>query len=554
MVLIIRKSATFAQNPTILKPTFSRTLPSIFLFLTTSLLVMSQNSNDETLVWSDEFNSESLDSSKWFRQTQLPNGWGWYNGEVQHYTDRVDNAFLENGLLKIVAKKESYTDQGQTKAYTSARLNSKKAFQYGRFVIRAKLPTGVGTWPAIWMLGKNVDEPGAYWQTQGFGTTGWPACGEIDIMEHWGSNQNYVQSAMHTPSSYGGTINKGGQTISTASTAFHEYELDWNSERMIFRVDGVVHYTYNPEEKNAATWPFDAEQYLILNVAVEPTIENEFVQSALEIDYIRVYQSEGDGDDDGDGGYFSLHDDFEGNGNITAWSEDAGVLLNTAFDNPFQEGINTSHTVMRYEDTGGTYANIRFHTDENFDLTENSSFSLLIYVPSSSITGSQPNQISLKIQNRNLAQSWTTQCEIIKTVLLDQWQEITFDFSTDPYVNFDPNSPNPLERSDFNQVILQVNSENNSDKVTAYIDDFSYNPALLSVPKIAFQSKVYPNPTKGKIYLEGTVNSASVYTVSGQKILETNAKELDLKELPNGIYLLQVTLQNNSFVTKIVKH
>ncbi|EDP69845.1 beta-glucanase precursor [Flavobacteriales bacterium ALC-1] len=258
------------------------------------VLYFDEVSNDpvyDNLVWSDEFDGNgAIDGSKWFHQTQIPNGNSWYNGEIQHYTDRVDNASINGGFLDLVAKKEAYTNQGVTKQYTSARLNSKFAFTYGKIEIRAKLPSGVGTWPAIWMLGKNITEPGAYWQTQGFGTTGWPACGEIDIMEHWGDNQNFVQSAMHTPSSSGNTSNKGGQTISTASSSFHIYTLIWSPEKMIFSVDDNVHYTYNPEVRNANTWPFDQDQYLLFNVAILPNIDPSFTQSSLEVDYVRVYQ------------------------------------------------------------------------------------------------------------------------------------------------------------------------------------------------------------------------------------------------------------------------
>ncbi len=243
------------------------------------------------LVWSDEFDGTGMiDTSKWFHQTQLPNGNSWYNGEIQHYTDRTDNSIVSNGTLKIIAQEETYTDQGVTKNHTSARLNAKFAFTYGKVEVRAKLPTGVGTWPAIWMLGKNISEPGAYWQTQGFGTTGWPACGEIDIMEHWGSNQNFVQSAMHTPSSYGGTINHGGQMIPTASTAFHTYTLIWTEDKMVFSVDSVVHYTYQPAVQDASTWPFDNDQYLIMNVAILPSISPNFTSSNLEVDYVRIFQ------------------------------------------------------------------------------------------------------------------------------------------------------------------------------------------------------------------------------------------------------------------------
>ena len=245
---------------------------------------------NNTLVWSDEFDGNGIiNSEKWFPQTQLPDGNSWYNGEKQHYTNRQVNSNIINGILNIVAKKETFNDQGKTKQYTSARLNSKFAFKYGRVEVRAKLATGSGTWPAIWMLGKNIMEPGGYW-TSTYGNVGWPACGEIDIMEHWGTNQNYVQSAMHTPSSSGSTTNLGGQTIPTASSQFHIYSLEWSATSMIFSVDNVVHYVYNPVVKNASTWPFDAEQYLLLNVAIQSSIATNFVQSAMEVDYVRVYQ------------------------------------------------------------------------------------------------------------------------------------------------------------------------------------------------------------------------------------------------------------------------
>ncbi len=244
----------------------------------------------DNLVWSDEFDGNgAINQTKWFHQTQLPAGGSWYNGELQHYTNRQVNSYLNNGILNIVAKKEIFTDQGQTKQYTSARLNSKFAFKYGRVEARIKLPTGAGTWPALWMLGKNIFEPGGFWSSTN-GTVPWPACGEIDIMEHWGSNQNFVQSAMHTPSSFGSTINYGGQTISTASSQYHLYSLEWTAEKMIFSVDNTVHYIYNPAVKNSNTWPFDAEQYLLLNIAIEPSVTPSFMQSTMEVDYVRVYQ------------------------------------------------------------------------------------------------------------------------------------------------------------------------------------------------------------------------------------------------------------------------
>jgi len=249
----------------------------------------SASTNRTVTVIAATGSAQPIDGTKWFQQTIIPNGSGWFNNEQQIYTDRTENSYVSDGTLKIVAKREQFTDQGVTKQFTSARLNSKFAFKYGRVEVRAKLPSGHGTWPAIWMLGKNINERGAYWQQQGFGNVGWPHCGELDIMEHWGRNQNYVQSAIHSPSSYGGTINHGGQYVSTVSTDFHTYRMEWSSERMIFSVDGTEHYTYDPVVKDADSWPFDAEMYLLLNVAIEDGISSAFNESEMEIDYVRIY-------------------------------------------------------------------------------------------------------------------------------------------------------------------------------------------------------------------------------------------------------------------------
>ena len=247
------------------------------------------------LVWADEFDvNGSVDSNNWFHQTQLPNGGNWFNGEEQHYTNRIENSFVDNGFLNIVAIKESFTDQGETKQYTSARLNSKFAFTYGRVDVRARLPEGDGTWPAIWTLGKNINEDGAYWETQGFGTTSWPACGEIDIMEHGLGVTNHVSSALHTPSSFGATENYQSYILNDVANDFHVYSMNWSPNQITFMIDGVGFYTYNPAVKDSSTWPFDEDQYLLLNIAmggVSGTIDPNFNQSNMVIDYVRVYQN-----------------------------------------------------------------------------------------------------------------------------------------------------------------------------------------------------------------------------------------------------------------------
>ncbi|MGZ5193612.1 MAG: glycoside hydrolase family 16 protein, partial [Kaistella sp.] len=250
------------------------------------------------LVWADEFSGTgAINQEKWHHQTQLPNGSSWYNGEQQHYTNRTDNSSVNNGSLSITAKRESFTDQNVTKNFTSARLNSKFAFKYGRVDVRAKVPKNKGTWPAIWLLGRNVNEPGAYFSST-YGTTDWPACGEIDMMEYGifpSAPDNFIQSTLHTPSSYGGSVNHGGTLAdSDISENFHIYSMNWSPYQITFLLDGVAYYTYNPANKNASTWPFDKEQFLLLNIAmggVAGNIPSDFSAASMEIDYVRVYQN-----------------------------------------------------------------------------------------------------------------------------------------------------------------------------------------------------------------------------------------------------------------------
>ena len=163
-----------------------------------------------------------------------------------------------------------------------------------------------------------------------------------------------------------------------------------------------------------------------------------------------------------------VKDGFEGDGTITTWAGDACGMDNE-YANPFKDALNDSDTVLEYNDTGGQYANVRFDISPNYDLTAKSKFSIMIYVPSSSITGSQPNQLSFKLQDAD-ASPWERQSEIIKPIALDTWQEVTFDFANDTVLG----QTNPLSITNFNRIVIQVNSEDNSDKVIAYLDDLNY--------------------------------------------------------------------------------
>lgn len=244
----------------------------------------------DNLVWYDEFDGNgAIDGSKWHHQTQLIAGDSWANNEKQHYTNRTTNSYVNNGTLKIVAREESYTDQGVTKQFTSARLNSKYAFQNGRVEVRAKLPSFAGTWPAIWLLGQNINEDGSYWDNLGFGTTYWPFCGEIDIMEP-NIPKTEILATWHWDNGSGYTMNSDFIEVSNIETSqnFHLYALEWTSNTMKIYFDDIL-----VNEMNTFA-PFNQDFFILLNLAMGGNlggnIDPNFSQDRMEIDYVRVYQ------------------------------------------------------------------------------------------------------------------------------------------------------------------------------------------------------------------------------------------------------------------------
>lgn len=233
------------------------------------------------LVWQDEFNVDGApDATKWNMETGNNNGWG--NNELQYY--RPENATVSGGTLKITAKRESFSGY----AYTSARMqtHNKYDFKYGRVVFRAKLPSGGGTWPALWMLGSNYE------------SVDWPACGEIDIMEHVGNQQDVIHSTLHYPGNSGGNANTSTKTVAGVSDGFKIYELIWSADVMKFYVRDtetgtptlIKQFTNSATNHPYFNWNF----FLIMNVAMGGnmggTVDASFTQSALEVDYVRVYQ------------------------------------------------------------------------------------------------------------------------------------------------------------------------------------------------------------------------------------------------------------------------
>ena len=237
---------------------------------------------ENTPFWNDEFtNSGAPLASNWDYDT---GGSGWGNNELEYYTNTSNNASVANGILSITAKKEDFGG----KNYTSARMVTKGKLDvlYGRFEIKAKLPSGRGTWPAIWMLPTD----------RAYGD--WPKSGEIDIMEHVGYDQNVVHFTTHTEAYYFkiNTQKSAIKTIETASTEFHIYRVDWTPFAIRGYFDDVQVFEFPNQGTGYKTWPFDKRFHLLLNLAVggdwggAKGVDDSIFPQKLEVDYVRYYK------------------------------------------------------------------------------------------------------------------------------------------------------------------------------------------------------------------------------------------------------------------------
>ncbi|MCA6078745.1 glycoside hydrolase family 16 protein [Fulvivirga sedimenti] len=243
--------------------------------------------SQEKLVWSDEFETDgALDPNKWAYDlgTGCPNVCGWGNNEKQYYTNHPSNVRVGNGVLTIEAH---HHPQSPVK-YTSARIvtRGKASWKYGRIEVRAKLPSGRGTWPAIWMM---PDE-----STYG----GWPRSGEIDIMEHVGFDPEQVHGTVHTQAYNHKIGTQRGQQLKVDGSMdeFHTYGIRWTETVIEFFIDGEKYFEFKKQSDNPDEWPFDQPFHLIMNIAVgggwggQKGIDDSIWPRAMEVDYVRVYQ------------------------------------------------------------------------------------------------------------------------------------------------------------------------------------------------------------------------------------------------------------------------
>jgi beta-glucanase (GH16 family) len=247
--------------------------PALAWYHTFTTIQPTQDATDYTnLVFSDEFSTDGApDANKWTYDLGNNNGWG--NGELQTYTNSSNNVVVQGGNLVITAKKTG-------SSYTSARLKSenKYEFKYGKVEFNAKLPAGAGTWPALWMLGQN------------YATNIWPACGEIDIMEHKGNQPNIILGSVHYTGRSAGNSVTSQTSATSVSTTFHKYKVIWSPQSIRFFVDNVLFHSVI----NTNSLPFNSDFFLIMNVAMGGTfggtVDPAFTQSSMEVDYVRVYQ------------------------------------------------------------------------------------------------------------------------------------------------------------------------------------------------------------------------------------------------------------------------
>ncbi len=254
-----------------------KSLQLLFFYILITTAVSAQG----RLIWSEEFNDTVLKKSNWTIFTGYGSGNnGWGNNEWQNYISV--NISFKDGCLVITAKK---TGDGQKMGdYTSARISSKskQEFLYGRIEARIKLPEGRGVWPAFWLLGTKAK---------------WPDCGEIDILEYVGFDPETAHSAIHTPSSFGETINKSLLKISGLEKEFHVYGINWTEDKIEFYVDDPAKpfYTYDPQIKDNLTWPFIHPAYILINFAVggnfggRKGVDDSVFPQKMQVDWVRVY-------------------------------------------------------------------------------------------------------------------------------------------------------------------------------------------------------------------------------------------------------------------------
>ncbi len=528
-------------------------------------LIKLDETNSWVMVWQDEFSTDGpIDQSKWSHAT---GGNGFGNEEAQYYSSSITNSYVSNGNLVIKAKKETIGNND----YTSAKLISQKKgdWKYGKFEIRAKLPTGKGMWPAIWMLPT----------TESYGQ--WPKSGEIDIMENVGFDPNVIHWNTHTEA-YNHSIgtNKGTNAIiSSPANEFHVYSIEWYENKIVFFVDDVAYFQFNKESDDYKEWPFDQEFYLILNIAVGGTwgglegIDDNIFPQEMLVDYVRVYESVQENSKyqlttnaPDDGTISSTHNDGLVNAgeNVTLTAiPDAGyefVRWSGTFDgiaNPINFDMELPVTMTaKFKRIGELIKNGSFKEGiSEWGINTGGKADISATTDGLSITTQTTAINPWDVQVSQAPISFSAGCDYKLKVKAES--NVNTQFLIGVGINETPwssflTSPAVLTANQEKTILLDFTVTNDNSNSRVYFDLGAASIGNLLIKEVSLTNSclvtgissnstpeitVFPNPTTDDINLSKVTNW-QLFNPLGVQVKEGRGNKISLKEVPSGIYFL----------------
>ena len=532
-------------------------------------------------VWADEFNYEGQpDPTKWGYDI---GGNGWGNNELQYYTDRIENAYVSDGVLTIATIKENYEGSD----YTSARLTSKNKadWKYGKFEVMAKIPTGRGAWSAIWMLPtENL-----------YG--GWPSSGEIDIMENVGYAPDEIHGTIHTESYNHQAETQIGESITTEDPfdSFHKYTVEWYEDKLIFLFDDVAYLTIEKQPGDTyAEWPFDQYFHLLLNTAIggdwggSQGIDDALFPKYYEIDYVRVY---------------TLSED-QSQYNLTINENTGGSSSSNASTGPVNKNTQVTITATpapEYEFVRwkGTYASFKstlsFEMLSNVEVTpvfkkigemiDNGSFeegtnNWYINTGGSASTSTAGEGLQIT-NNTSQANAWDIQLQQSPNNL-QAGHTYKFQYTISTENSLTLTAGVGLNEAPWSTYQIATESVNNSTVTFEYTFTMNVdnpdarvifdlgktvgtytinNISLVDLTVVTNSSKnetvpinIFPNPSSDYVHINGdiTITNINIYNISGQLVSSGTATPLNISTLAPGIYVLQIKTADTHYTQKIV--
>ncbi|MFB9058202.1 carbohydrate-binding protein [Mariniflexile ostreae] len=478
-----------------------RTINTLFFLLFFMKAAPEMGAQNWNLVWQDEFDTGI--SSDWVFETG--NGYsGWGNNELQYY--RRENATVENGQLVITAKKETYGGYN----YTSARMKTqgKKNFKYGKIEARIASPSGQGLWPAFWMLGSNIT------------SVGWPACGEIDIMEHV-NNEPDSYGTIHWQDNNGAYASYGGHTAVNVNN-YHVYSIEWDENNIKWFVDGNQFHDVNISNGINGTSEFHNDYFLLLNLAIGGnwpgfSIDESKLPARMLVDYVRVYESDTNG-----GGETSSQ---------LIEAENHTSMLGVATENCSEGGQNVG-----YIDAGDwmAYANINFPFSGNYLLEYRVASAVNGAILSADINAGATTLGQVIIPNTGGWQNWTTVSHTVKVTAG------TYPFGIYAVVG------------GWNVNWIKITNLNSTKAVT---------PLLASKNHIEQKVQLYPIPATNELNLSGHTEGADIsiinFTNQLVKKIKTNESDrnvkIDISSLKAGVYFLRLESGTSAQTIKFIK-